>query len=99
MSALSLILPLFLSLTVQLLLWFNLLLPYNSLFENFNRNYYLAFSLPGFFAASISLVFYRMLSFEGMDRKILIIASILQFLCLLGCIYFFLSSLTGWLVV
>jgi hypothetical protein len=99
MSALSLVLPLFLSLTVQFLLWFNLLLPYNSLFENFNRNHYLTFSLSGLFAAGISLVFYRMIAFEGMDKKFLIIASILQLLCLLGCMYFFLSSLTGWLVI
>ncbi|MCL2100887.1 MAG: hypothetical protein FWH22_04160 [Fibromonadales bacterium] len=99
MSAASLILPLLFSIAAQFLLWFNLLFPYNPFFENFNRSIYLAFSLCGFFIACISLVFYRLLIFEQISKKAFIIASILQFLCLLSCAFFFVSSLTGWLLV
>jgi hypothetical protein len=99
MYILAIILPLFLSLVVQFLLWFNLLFPYNFLFENFNRNLYLAFSLSGFLGACISIVFYKMIAFEEVNKIVIIIASVLQILCLSGCIYFFLSSLTGWLVI
>jgi hypothetical protein len=96
MSAMPLILPLSISLAVQFMLWLNLLMPYNPLFEGFNRNYYFAFSLSGFFAACISLMFYRMLIFERVNKKAFAIASILQFLCLVSCAFFFVSSLTGW---
>ena len=98
MSALSLILPLLLSLAVQFLLWFNLLLPYNPLFENFNRNSYFAFSLSGLFAACISLMFYRMLVYKQINKTAFNITSFLQFLCRLSCAFFFASSLTGWLL-
>jgi hypothetical protein len=99
MSAMSLILPLLLSLAVQFLLWFNLLFPYNPLFENFNRIYYLSFSSSGFFGACISLVFYRMLVFEKVEKIPFIVTSILQFLCLLSCAFFFFSALNGRLLV
>jgi len=99
MSALSLILPLLFSLAVQFLLWFNLLFPYNFLFENFNRVYYFALSLSGFLAACISLLFYRMLMFEQVNKAAFIVTSILQFFCLLSCAFFFVSSLAGWLVL
>ena len=99
MSAIALMLPLFFSLTVQFLLWFNLLFPYNFLFENFNRSFYLAISLSGFFGACISLVFYRLLIFERIGKIAFIATSILQFLCLLSCAFFFVSSLTGWLLI
>jgi Na+/glutamate symporter len=95
----SLGLPLLLSLAVQFLLWFNLAFPYNSFFENFHRNYYFAFSLAGFLAASISLMFYRILAFKRVSKKTFIVASFLQFLCLLSCAVLFVSSLTGWLVI
>ncbi|MDR2731679.1 MAG: hypothetical protein LBB36_00495 [Fibromonadaceae bacterium] len=98
MSAISLLLPLSLSLAVQFLLWFNLLFPYNPLFENINRNFCLVFSLSGFFAACISLAFYRILVFEEVNKAALIIASVLQVLCLPSCIFFAISSLSGWLL-
>ena len=99
MSVLSLILPLSLSLAVQFLLWFNLLFPFNPLFENFNRSLYLAFSLSGFFAACISILFYRILLLEKVSKAAFIIFSVLQFLCILSCAFFFMSSLTGWLLM
>jgi len=99
MSALSLILPLCFSFAAQCLLWFNLLFPYNTLFENFNRIAYMIFSSSGFFIACISLVFYRMLVFEKVNKIAFVIASIFQFLCLLSCAFFFASALTGWLVL
>jgi hypothetical protein len=98
MSAIPLIPSLFLSFAVQLLLWFNLLFPYNTLFEGFNRNLYLAFSLSGLFVACISIVFYRMLVFDKMSKKNFVIGSVLQLLCVLSCLFFVISSLTGWLI-
>jgi hypothetical protein len=97
MSVLSIIFPLSLSLAVQFLLWFNLLFPYNTLFEGFNRSLYLAFSLPGLFAACISVLFYRII-FEKENKKIITIAGIVQLLCILTCAFFAVSSLTGWLI-
>jgi len=97
MSWFVLIIPLLFSLVVQFLLWFNLLFPYNFLFEHFNRNLYLTFSLSGLFAACVSIVFFKILELEEMNKIIVIAASIFQILCLLSCACFFLSSLTGWL--
>jgi hypothetical protein len=99
MSAFSLIVHLSVSLTIQFMLWFNLLLPYNSLFENFSRHYYFIFSLSGFFVACISLAFYRLLVFEKVKKMPFVIASVLQFLSLLSCACFFVSSLTGWMPI
>jgi len=99
MPVISMIFPLCLSLAVQILLWFNLLFPYNILFENFNRHYYFALSLSGLFAACLSLVFYRILVFERVNKIVFAIASVLQFACLLSCAFFFVSSLTGWFVL
>jgi hypothetical protein len=98
MSWLVLIIPLFYSLLVQFLLWFNLLLPYNFLFDNFDRTLYLTFSLSGFLGACISIVFYKMVAFEAESKIIIIAASIFQGLCVLSCLFFFLSSLSGWLL-
>jgi len=94
-----LIFPLSFSLAVQFLLWFNLLFPYNLLFEGFNRALYLIFSASGFFAASISLVFYRMLAVDEIHRIFFIVAVVLQFFSLFSCAFFFASSLTGWLAL
>ncbi len=99
MFVLPIIFPLLFSLSIQFLLWFNLLFPYNPLFENFNRNYYLAFSISGFFIACISLVFYRLLALGEVSKMVSIIAAVLQLLCVLSCAFFFVSSLTGWLVL
>jgi len=100
MSWLIIIIPLLLSLIVQFLLWFNLLLPYNSLFENFDRSLYFAFSLSGFFGACISVVFYRLTVLVEAEKKIVFFAAIaFQVFCVLSCLFFFLSSLTGWLVI
>jgi hypothetical protein len=99
MSLLAIILPLSLSLAVQFLLWFNLLFPYNFLFENFNRSLYLAFSLSGFLGACISIVFYKIIAFENENKIAIIVAIVSQCLCILSCTFFFLSSLTGWLLV
>jgi len=96
---LPIILTLSLSFVAQFLLWFNLLFPYNMFFEGFNRSLYLVFSLSDIFVACISIVFYRMLLLDKMDGKILLIASIFQFLCILSCVFFAFSSLTGWLPV
>jgi len=98
MIVLPVIFPLSFSLSIQFLLWFNLLFPYNFLFENLDRNSYLVFSITGFFIACISLVFYRILAFEKESKMLFIIAAVLQFLSLLSCIFFAFSSLTGWLV-
>jgi len=97
MFTLPIVFPLFFSLTVQFLLWFNLLFPYNTLFENFNRVSYLSFSISGFFVACISLVFYRILVFKDVNKTVFAIAAILQFLSLLSCVFFAFWSLTGWL--
>jgi|GEM_PF-2516839 len=94
-----LIFPLLLSLAIQFLLWFNLLFPYNLLFEGFNRTLYMIFSASGFFAASISLIFYRMLVLEPIHRRFFIIAVLLQFFSLFSCTFFFASSVTGWLAL
>lgn len=94
-----LIFPLFFSLAVQFLLWFNLLFPYNLWFEGFNRTLYMLFSASGFFLASVSLVFYRMLVVARVHRKTFIVAVILQFFSLLSCAFFFASSVTGWLAL
>jgi hypothetical protein len=98
MSALSLVIPLVFSFFVQFLLWFNLLFPYNVLFENFNRILYMVFSISGFFAASISIVFCRIIAFNNVNKKALIMAIIFQFLCFISCAFFFVSGLTGWLL-
>jgi len=98
MFVLPIIFPLSFSLSIQFLLWFNLLFPYNFLFENLNRNYYSILSASGFLIACISIVFYRLLVFGKTNKMVLIIAAILQFLCVLSCAFFFTSSLTGWLV-
>jgi len=98
MSWFVLIIPLSFSLVVQFLLWFNLLFPYNFLFENFDRSLYLAFSLSGFFGACISIVFFKIMELEEMDKIVVIVATIFQVLCILSCLFFFLSSLTGWLL-
>jgi len=99
MSWFVLIIPLSFSLLVQFLLWFNLLFPYNFLFENFDRSLYLAFSLSGFFEACISIVFFKIMELEEMNKIVVIAASIFQVLCILSCAFFFLSSLTGWLLI
>jgi Na+/glutamate symporter len=96
MFVIPLLLPLLISLAVQFMLWLNLLFPYNFLFEGFNRNYYFVFSLSGFFAACISLVYYRLLAFERMNKTAYNVASFLQFLCLFSCVFFFIASLRGW---
>jgi len=98
MSWLVLIIPLFFSLVVQLLLWFNLLFPYNFIFQNFDRNLYLIFSLSGLLAACISIVFYKMTELETEYKIIFMAAIVFQFLCVLSCLFFFLSSLSGWLL-
>jgi len=98
MSWFVLIIPLFYSLVVQLLLWFNLLYPYNFLFESFDRVLYLAFSLSGFFGACISFVFYKIVSFAIENKIIMVAAIVFQGLCVLSCLFFFLSSLSGWLL-
>jgi hypothetical protein len=97
MSAIVLVIPLLFSIAIQFLLWFNLLFPYNSLFENFNRANYLIISTTGFFIACISLVFYRVLVFEKINKTVFIIASIVQFLSFFGCAFFFVWALSGWL--
>ncbi|MDR1812325.1 MAG: hypothetical protein LBQ87_05825 [Candidatus Fibromonas sp.] len=97
MQVIPAIIPLSLSITVQFLLWFNLLLPYNTLFEGFNRSHYLAFSLSGLFTACISVVFYRII-YQTVKKRFFIIAGIFQFLCILICAFFVISSLTGWLI-
>jgi hypothetical protein len=99
MSAIALIIPLTITLAAQFLLWFNLLLPHNSLFDNFNRTHYLIISSSGFFIACISLVFYRLLVFEKISKVPFIIASIFQFFSLISCAVFFVSSLSGWIVI
>jgi hypothetical protein len=99
MSAIPLVIPLLLSLAIQFLLWFNLLLPYNSLFDNFNRTNYLIFSSSGFFVACLSLVFYRVLIFDKISKTAFTIASIAQILSFFSCALFFASSLGGWIVI
>jgi len=98
MSWFVLIIPLFFSLLVQFLLWFNLLFPYNFIFKNFDRTLYLAFSLSGFFAACISIVFFKVIALERENKIIIIAAIVFKVLCLLSCLFFFLSSLSGWLL-
>jgi hypothetical protein len=93
------VIPLFLSLVVQLLLWFNLLFPYNFLFENFNRSLYLAFSLSGLLGACISIVFYKIIALEEKNKTFIIAAIAFQVFCVLSCLFFFLSSLTGKLLI
>jgi len=99
MSALSLIFPLCFSLFIQFALWLNLLHPFNTLFENFNRTIYLGFSISGFFIACISLVFYRVLVFNNVNKVAFIIASILQIFSLFSCALFTFSSITGWMTL
>ncbi len=99
MSALPIVFPLSFSISIQLLLWFNLLFKYNTLFENFNRNSYLVFSISGIFIAGISLVFYSILLIEKVSKTVFIIAAVLQFLCLLSCAFFAYWSFTGWLFI
>ncbi|MCL2207716.1 MAG: hypothetical protein FWB90_06430 [Fibromonadales bacterium] len=98
MSVLPLIFPLCFTLAAQFLLWFNLLFPYNLLFEGFNRTSYMIFSVSAFFVACISLVFYRMLAFENLNKTFFTVAVILQFLSLFSSVFFFASALTGLLV-
>jgi len=86
------------SLAVQFLLWFNLLFPYNTLTEGFNRKLYLIFSVSGFFIACISFVFFRVLLFDKMSRKAFVIGSVFLILCILSCVYFAISGLTGQLL-
>jgi len=92
------VLPLFFSVLVQFLLWFNILFPYNPLFENFDRSLYFAFSLSGFFGACIAIVFFKLLAIDGMNKAVVIAVISFHVFCILSCLYFFLSSLTGWLV-
>jgi hypothetical protein len=99
MSAMPIVLTLCFSVTAQFLLWFNLLFPYNSLFENFNRSFFLGFSLSGFFAAFISLAFYRVLVFKKISSIFIVAASVFQVLCIFSSIYFIIASLTGWLPI
>jgi hypothetical protein len=99
MSWIVTVIPLALSLLVQFLLWFNLLFPYNSLFENFNRSLYLAFSLSGFLGACISIVFYKVIALEYVNKTLIIAASVFHGVCILSCLFFFLSSLTGRLLI
>jgi len=98
MSAIPIIPSLSLSLVAQFLLWFNLLFPYNTLTEGFNRNLYLIFSLAGIFIAGMSLVFYWVLLFDRMNKKAFVIGSVFQLLCAFSSIFFMISSLTGWLL-
>jgi len=98
MFFMPLIFPLSFTIAVQFLLWFNLLFPYNLLFEGFNRNLYLIFSSSGFFIACISLVFYRMLAVDSVNKIFFIVAVVLQFLSIFSCVFFFMSALTGQLV-
>jgi len=98
MSWLVVIIPLFFSLLVQFLLWFNLLFPYNFLFENFNRSLYLAFSLSGLFGACISIMFFKLVAFQTINKIIVISAMFFHVLCALSCAFFFLSSVSGWLL-
>ncbi|GBU24663.1 hypothetical protein R83H12_01297 [Fibrobacteria bacterium R8-3-H12] len=98
MSWFVLVIPLSFSFVVQFLLWFNVLFPYNFLFDNFDRNLYLAFSLSGLFGAGISIVFFKLIALEETNKAIIIAAIIFQVLCFLSCLFFFLSSLTGWLL-
>jgi len=93
------VIPLFFSIAVQFSLWLNLLFPYNFLFENFNRNLYFALSLSGLLGACISIVFFKILSLEGMNKILIISAIAFHIFCILSCLLFFLSSLTGWLVI
>jgi len=95
---LVLVIPLFYSILVQFLLWFNLLLPYNFLFENFDRSLYLAFSLSGLFGACISIVFFRLVALEEVKKIVIMAAIVFQVLCVLSCAVFFLSTLSGWLL-
>jgi len=96
---LVLVIPLSYSLLVQFLLWFNILFPYNFLFENFDRSLYLTFSLSGLFCACISILFFKLIALEEVNKAIIIAAIVFQVLCVLSCVYFFLSSLTGWLLI
>jgi len=98
MSAVPIVPSLCLSLAVQFLLWFNFLFPYNTLTEGFNRNLYLIFSASGLFIACISIVFYRLLLFDKMNKKAFIIATGFQIFCILSCVYFAISGLSGQLL-
>jgi len=98
MSAIPIIPSLCLALAVQFLLWFNLLFPFNTLTEGFNRNLFFIFSLSGIFIAGLSILFYKLLLFDKKNKKAFIIGSVFQLLCIFSCIFFLLSSLTGWLV-
>jgi hypothetical protein len=75
------------------------LFPYNTVFENFNRTFFLGFSLSGFFAAFISLSFYKALVFKKISSIFIVAATIFQVLCIFSCIYFIIASLTGWLPI
>jgi hypothetical protein len=98
MSWLVLVIPVFYSLVVQFSLWLNLLFPYNFLFEHFNRNLYFAISLSGLFGACISIVFFKLVALQTMNKIIVILAMFFQVLCALSCAFFFLSSMSGWLL-
>jgi len=95
MSAIPLVPSLCLAVVVQFLLWFNLLFPYNTLTEGFDRKLYFIFSLAGIFIAGISIAFYRVLLFDKVNKKVFLISNIFQILCIFSCVYFMLSSLTG----
>ncbi|MDR2555172.1 MAG: hypothetical protein LBC64_07055 [Fibromonadaceae bacterium] len=95
MAAIPIIPSLCLALTVQFLLWFNLLVPFNTLTEGFDRKLFFIFSLSGIFIAGISIVFYKVLSFDKTNKKAFIIGIAFQVLCILSCIFFLISSLTG----
>jgi len=95
---LVLVIPLFYSVLVQFLLWFNLLFPYNFLFENFDRRLYLAFSLSGLFGACISVVFFKLVALEEVKKIVIMAAIFFQVLCVISCAFFFLSTLSGWLL-
>ncbi|MCL1967515.1 MAG: hypothetical protein FWF67_06500 [Fibromonadales bacterium] len=97
MSAIPIIQSICLALVIQFLLWFNLLVPFNTLTEGFNRNLFFIFSLSGVFISGISIVFYWVLLFDKMSKIAFIIGSVFQLLCIFSCIFFVISSLTGWL--
>jgi len=98
MAAIPLIPSLSLAVAVQFLLWFNLLFPYNTLTEGFDRKLFFIFSLAGILIAGISIIFYRVLSLNKMSKTVFIvftISSVFQILCIFSCMFFMISSLTG----
>jgi len=87
-----------LAVAVQFLLWFNLLFPYNTLTEGFDRKLFFIFSLAGIFIAGVSIIFYKVLSLDKMSRRdfiIFTVSTIFQILCVFSCVFFMISSLTG----